>query len=84
MTRRPPPFILIPDNVSNETVECLTQLLEHAQSGELIGIAFSAMVKRRGYICNTAGEAHVNPTFARGMIAALDDKLALRVRGGSP
>lgn len=84
MSRRPPPYILVPDTVSTDTVECLKQLLEHAKSGEVIGIAFAAMLKKRGYIANTAGEAHRNPTWARGMVAALDDQLSLRIRGGTP
>lgn len=78
------PFILVPDNISNETVRSLEQLLEHARKGEVIGIAFAAMLKRRGYIVNSSGEAFRNPTFARGMVQALDDKLAQRVTGGNP
>lgn len=78
-----PPFFLVPDTVSNDTVECLRQLHAEAKRGELIGIAFVGVLKRRGYIVNTAGEAHRNPTFARGMLAALDDQLSLRIRGGN-
>lgn len=76
-------FTLVPDTISTDTVECLTQLLEHAKTGEITGIAFAAMLKRRGYIANSAGEAHRSPTFARGMVAALDDQLAKRIRGGN-
>jgi len=78
-----PPFILIPDNLSNDTIECLQTLLDEAKAGKVIGLAFAAVLKRRGYIVNTAGEAHRNPTFARGMCAALDDELSTRIRGGS-
>ena len=78
------PFILVPDLVSNDTVEALEMLLSEARRGEVIGIAFAAMLKRRSYIVNTAGEAHRNPTFARGMVAALDDQLGGRIRGGNP
>ena len=77
------PFILVQDELSTETVKCLEQLLTHARSGEIIGIAFVAMLKRRGYIVNSAGEAHRNPTFSRGMVHALDDQLSKRIRGGS-
>lgn len=77
------PYVLIADNISTNTVECLEQLLTHARSGEIIGVAFACMLKRRGYIVNTAGEAHRNPTFSRGMVAALDDELSGRIRGGS-
>jgi hypothetical protein len=79
-----PPFILVPDNVSTDTVECLELLLKRAQRGEVIGIAYAAMLKKRAYIVNTAGQAHESPTFARGMVAALDDQLGSRIRGGNP
>jgi hypothetical protein len=78
------PFILVPDHVSDDTVEALQTLLTHARKGEVIGIGFVCMLKRRGYIANAAGEAFRNPTFTRGMLQALDDKLARRVDGGSP
>jgi hypothetical protein len=78
-----PPFVLIADTISTDTVECLQQLLRQAKKGELMGLAYVGMLKRRGYIVNTAGEAHRNPTFARGMVAALDDQLAVRIRGES-
>lgn len=81
--KRQPPFILVPDNVSHDVVECLETLLEQARSGKLIGLAYAGVLKRRGYIVNTAGEAYHSPTFSRGMIAALDDQLAARVRGGN-
>lgn len=77
------PYILVPDNVPHDLIECLEVLLDAARRNELTGIAFAGTLKRRGYIVNTAGEAHRNPTFARGMIAALDDQLSMRVRGGN-
>lgn len=77
-----PPFILVPDTVSHDTVTCLELLLDAAKRGEVIGLAYAAMLKRRAYITNTAGEAYRNPTFSRGMIAALDDQLGRHVQGG--
>lgn len=76
-----PPFRLVPDAISTDTTTALRQLLQLAESGELIGIAFAAMMKQRRYFVNTAGEAHRNPTFARGIVAALDDDLGQRMRG---
>lgn len=78
-----PPFVLIEDTISNDTIQCLKTLLKQAEKGEVIGVAFAAMLKRRGYIVNTAGEAHRSPTYTRGMLLALDDKLSRRVRGGN-
>lgn len=75
------PFHLVPDTISKDTVECLEQLLSAARKGHVIGLAYAAMMKRREYIVNTAGEAHRNPTFARGMLSALDDQLGEKVKG---
>ena len=69
------PFVLVSDEISHDTIEALTELLEDARRGELIGIAFAAMYKQRKFIVDTAGEAHRNPIFTRGMLACLDDKL---------
>lgn len=82
--RQRPPFFLVPDNISNDTIECLKQLLDHAKRGEVIGLVFGAMLRHRHYIVNSAGEAHRNPTFARGICAAIDDRLSERIRGGNP
>lgn len=76
------PYSLIPDNISHDTVKCLETLLDQARNGEVIGVAFAAMLKRRGYIVNSAGEAYRNPTFSRGIVAALDDQLSRRVHTG--
>ena len=76
-----PPYHLVPDTISKDTVECLEQLLFEARRGRVIGLAYVAMMKRREYIVNTAGEAHRNPTFARGMVSALDDQLGDKVKG---
>lgn len=80
--RRPPfQLILHPATLSTDTVECLEHLLREARRGELIGVAFAAMYRRRKYFVETAGEAHRNPTFARGMVDALHDLLGRRARG---
>lgn len=75
---------LIPDSLPTDTIECLQQMLEQAKAGELIGVAFVAIIKRRGYIANFAGEVSRNPTFARGMLRTLDDQLGQRIGGNHP
>jgi len=76
-----PPFTLIPGGGSEETtVECLRALLRRAESGEILGLAYCAMLKRRNFTVNAIGEAYRSPTFTRGMVAALDDYLAQMVR----
>lgn len=79
------PFTLAPDTISTNTVEALSQLLDLARSGEIIGIAFTCMLKQRKFFVNTAGEAHRNPMFARALVAVLDDSLSNRIhnRGDS-
>lgn len=75
-----PPFKLASDTVSGDTIAALSELLAHAKRGHVIGLAFCAMYKGRRYITNTAGEAKRNPTFTRGMVAALDDHLGDMVK----
>lgn len=78
------PFVLVPDSLSEDTIECLETLLDQAKRGQVIGLAFAVMLKRRTYIVNTAGEAKRNPTFTRGMLLSLSDRLGQRVQGGNP
>ena len=75
------PFRLVSDDLSFDTVEALEELLVQAKSGELIGMVFAAMYKgkTKQFIVNATGEAYRNPTFSRGMVAALDDALAREV-----
>ncbi len=70
-----PPYHLVADSLSDDTVECLATLLDDAKRGRVLGIAFAAILSRREFITNTAGECSRNPVFARGLVAALDDEL---------
>ncbi len=78
-----PPFVLIPDSISNDIIECTRTLHEQALRHELIGLAYTGMVKQRGYVANSAGEAYRNPTFSIGMCFALIRKLSIRLDGGN-
>lgn len=78
------PFLLAPDHISTDTIECLEQLLELARSGENIGMAFVVMLRQRKYIVNSAGEAHRNPTFGLGMVQMLVHELTRRVLDSNP
>lgn len=75
------PFVLLPHSVSHDTVECLETLLSEAKRGQVIGIAYAAMLRKRAYVVNTAGEAHRSPTFSRGCVMALSDEIGRRIRG---
>lgn len=68
-------FTLVPDTISKDTIACLRALLSHAEQGQLIGIAFAAMYKRKKFIVNSAGEAHQSPVFSLGMVDLLKDEL---------
>lgn len=78
------PYRLIHDTVSRNTVEALQTLLAGAENGVITGVAFVATLSQRRYITNVAGYCHRNPTFSRGMVAALDDKLRDLVQGRDP
>lgn len=73
------PFGLVQDTISHDTVEALRTLLQEAERGEVIGVAMAVMYKGRDYITTSVGEAYRSPTFARGMVQALDDHLMQRV-----
>lgn len=73
------PYTLIPDTVSTDTVECLRVLLARAKRGEVVGLAYCAMLKQKAYIVNTAGIAHESPTFALGCVAVLSGSLSDRI-----
>lgn len=77
MTR--PPFQLVQRRRSVETTEALESLLAEAKHGKVIGIAYVVMYQQREYTASATGEARRNPTFTRGMIAALDDLLGKMV-----
>lgn len=73
-------FSLLPNEGSADTIECLKALLRRAEQGEIVGVVYCAMLRRKSFTVNATGEAHRSPTFSRGMVAALDDYLAERVR----
>ena len=73
-------LLLVPNTISQETIEALEFLLQEARSGELIGLAYVGMMKRRSCIMDTAGEAYRNPLFALGMVSMLSTEIANRAR----
>lgn len=73
-----PPFKLVTDRLSGDTLDCLRELTEQAEQGQVLGMAFVAMVKGRLFIRNASGECLRNPHYARGLVCALDDFLRER------
>ncbi len=64
-----------------ETVALLTELLRLARQGRVNGLALAVLYDDNSYRPKVVGDARLNPTFARGMVRALDDLLADHVRG---
>jgi len=74
-----PPFRLVPDAISGDTIQALEELLTDARAGKAVGIGFVVMYRGRRFIANAAGEARRSPVFTRGMLTCLDDKLARQI-----
>ena len=77
------PSELVRDSISHDLVKALEELLDIAKSGEAVGLVFGLMFKRKRYIVDCAGEVWRNPTFARGVVCAIDDRLREMVHGKS-
>lgn len=78
-----PPFRLVGQMVSHDTVEVLSELLERAKRGEVLGLALVAIQKRRTYEFALTGEASRSPTFALGTVAKLQHDVAILVNQGA-
>lgn len=78
------PYKLVRDDLSHDTIEALTVLLEGARTGEITGIAFACTMRRMRYFTNVAGVCYTNPTFARGMVCSLSDELAALIHTRDP
>jgi hypothetical protein len=72
---------LVRDQVSHDLAQAITTLHEAVQAGHIVGLAFGVALRGRRYFVNTAGTLTRDPTFARGIIAALDDELSRMVQG---
>lgn len=75
-----PPFQLIQLHPSDDLVETLEYLLQEARTGRMIGLAYGAILKRRAYFVDAAGEAHRNPMFGVGVANVLAYDLMERAR----
>lgn len=69
-------YQLVAAQLSEDTIECLERLLEEAKSGQVIGIAFAALMRRRHYITHACGEVLRERVYTRGMLRELDDGLS--------
>ena len=72
---------LVRDTISRDVVEAFEQLAEGARQGVIVGAIFGVMLRGRRYHVNVAGALARDPTYARGICAALDDELMGMVQG---
>lgn len=72
---------LVRDHVSRDMLQTCVQLLEAVREGHVTGMAFACSMRGKKYFVNVSGTLARDPTFARGVVAALDDELARMVQG---
>lgn len=70
------PFTLIPSTGSSDTARCVRELCAAVQDQRLIGLAYVALYQQRNYEVHLCGEAGRSPTFTRGAVGALMDKIS--------
>lgn len=76
------PFTLVPTEGSDDTAACVRMLEAGVKAKRVIGLAYVVIYAQRNYEVHLCGEADRSPTFTRGAVAVLDDKLRLRIHGG--
>lgn len=74
-----PPFRLVGEMISHDTVEVLSELLQQAKAGDVIGVALVALQRKRQYEFALTGEAARSPTFTLGTVAKLQYDIAMKV-----
>lgn len=74
-------YKLITDPGSREEViGLLDDMLARARKGEVNGVALVCSFKHQHYVTAVAGTCRTNPTFSRGMVMFLADKIGELVR----
>jgi hypothetical protein len=69
------------DVASRDTVRCLRELLLQAEAGQVVGVAWAAIHRRREYSIHACGEAFRNPTYSSGIVGSLWFDLQRRAHG---
>ena len=70
-----PKFSVVPNHVDTDTITSLERLLKEARAGQVIGVAFVALMRRRHYITHACGEVLRDRVYTRGMLRELDEQL---------
>ena len=66
---------LIRETVSGDTLQCAEALAEGVKDGQIVGAVIGFLYRRKKYSVAICGDAYHDPTFARGVIGALEDEL---------
>ncbi len=69
---------LIPQSISNETVQHAKAIWDGAESGAVVGIIYGVLLHGGQHIVNAVGECSRAVTLSRGIAAILDDELSAR------
>lgn len=72
---------LVRDTISRDLAEAFKQIAVGVDRGIITGAIFGLALKGRKYHVNVAGTLARDPTFARGICAAIDDELQGMVQG---
>ena len=74
---------LVHDDISRDVQAAMRSIQELAERREIVGVVFGLALRGPGrrYHVNVAGTLARDPTFARGVVAAIDDELRDMVHG---
>lgn len=71
---------LVQNQPSKDMIETLEYLLQEAREGNLIGLAYSALLPGRKFFVDVVGEAHADPVRAIGAAQLLSHEVMSRMR----
>ena len=71
---------LVRDSISRDLAEAFKQIALGVEQGVITGAVFGLALKGRRYHVNVAGTLARDPTFARGICAALDQIFAVELK----
>ena len=63
------------EDASQDTIDCLRQLLRDAELGKVVGIAYIALHRDRSHSRHACGEAFEDPIYSSGLLGLLDSDL---------
>lgn len=75
------PMQLLHDSISRDALEAASTIKEGVESGDVVGLVFGLQLRGRRYVVNVAGQCARDPTFARGIVGAIEDELRALIQG---